>query len=85
MPFCIAAGCVIDIEALTCHSKTFGYTWKLHMKRPQIKDERTLDAALATGKRVTFPTAMPFPKKKPRWSWELEEAEMEAIEEMEQK
>ena len=76
LPFQIAAQCSIDIGNLKCHSATFNTTWKLTLKTPQRKDVRTLDAAMSTGKRISFPAATTVtpPPKKIKWSWDVIEA-----------
>ena len=73
LPFQQAAGCTIDVGNAVCHSSTFNASWKITYKRPSKKDVRALDAVIASGKRLTFPTTAlvsPSPGKKIRWDWE---------------
>ena len=78
LPFQVSAQCLIDIGNLKCHSVTFNATWKLTLKTPQRKDIRTLDAAMAGGKRHAFHAQVsPSPVKKIRWDWEIVEAQQE--------
>ena len=75
LPFQVSAQCLIDIGNLKCHSVTFNATWKLTLKMPHRKDIRTLDAAMASGKRQAFHSQVsPSPVKKIRWDWEVVEA-----------
>ena len=59
LPFIIATQAVIDVGNATCHSKVLNSTWKLHLKRPQRKDVRTLDAVMSSGRRHTFQSLPP--------------------------
>ncbi len=63
IPFQIAAKCVLDIDNLSCYSKTFDATWKLEMKVPHRKTLRSLDHAKSMGKRVTLVSISPLPHK----------------------
>ena len=74
LPFLITAQATIDLAELRLYSKVFNTTWRLTLKRPFKKDERSLDAIMSTGKRPTFPAGpmlLPaHPNKQPKWDWE---------------
>ena len=87
LPFLLAAQVTLDLSNMKCHSKVFNATWKLDLKRPQRKDMRTLDAAVSSGKRLTFPVTKNEDEdmedsesspKKIRWDWQsIEQASVE--------
>ena len=79
LPFLVAAQCVMDIGNLTCYSRTFDATWKLKLKRPSVKDARSLDAIVSAGRKA-FPSMdsafnLPAPAKKVKFTWDVVEIE----------